>query len=256
MADDLDVLLEVVDRHPELAGDLRHLMVLQQAQVIGDDLLGRRAVEPEVPQLQQQALLQIARGDAGRIEALHQLQRALDFAHRPRPHRRQLVERRHQIPVVVEVADDRRADVAQHRVVGLHRQLPHQVIGERAGRRERVLDRRQLLHFLGRLRAVAVVQVVAEEVLVVLVVPGVGLVRLLFGLGLFLRRGGLGGLQFLGRHLFEHRVLDHLLIEQVRELERRHRQQLDGLLQRWRQDQFLNELGVKFLLDAHEERVS
>ncbi len=94
-------------RHPELAGDFRHLMVLQQAQVIGDDLFGRRPVEPEVPQLQQQALLQVARGDAGRIEALNQLQRALDLADRPRPHRRQLVERRHQIPVVVEVADDR-----------------------------------------------------------------------------------------------------------------------------------------------------
>ena len=72
------------------------------------------------------------------------------------------------------------------RVVGLHRQLPHQVIGQRAGRRERVLDRRQLLDLLGRLRPVAVVEVVAEEVLVVLVVPGVGLVRLLLGLRLFL----------------------------------------------------------------------
>ena len=77
--DDLDVLLEVVDRHPELAGDLRHLMVLQQPQVFGDDLLRRRAFEPEVAQLQQQALLQIARRDAGRVEALNQLQRALDF---------------------------------------------------------------------------------------------------------------------------------------------------------------------------------
>ena len=36
-------------------------------------------------------------------------------------------------------------------VVGLHRQLPHQVIGQRAGGRERVLDRRQLLDFLRRL---------------------------------------------------------------------------------------------------------
>ena len=161
---------------PELARDLRHLMVLQQAQVIGDDLFGRRALEPEMAQLQQQALLQIARRDAGRIEALHQLQRALHVGHRPRAHRRQLVERRHQIPVVVEVADDGGADVPQRRVVGLHRQLPHQVVRQRARRRQRVLDRRQLLDFLRRPRAVAVVQVVAEEILVVLIVPGVGLV--------------------------------------------------------------------------------
>ena len=73
MPDDLDVLLEIVDRHPQLAGDFRHLVVLQQPQVIGDDLLGRRAFEPEVPQLQQQALLQVARRDADRIEALDQL---------------------------------------------------------------------------------------------------------------------------------------------------------------------------------------
>jgi hypothetical protein len=55
---------------------------------------------------------------------------------------------------------------------------------------------------------------------------------------------GLDRLQFLGRHFLEHRILDHFLVEQFRELERRHRQQLDGLLQRRRQNQLLNELGV------------
>ncbi len=169
---------------PSLRAISGHLMVLEQPEVIGDDLLGRRALEAQVAKLQQQALLQIARGDAGRIEALDQAQRPLDLAHRPRPHRGQLLERRHQIPVVVQVADDGRADLPHQRIVGLHRQLPHQVIGQRARRRERVLDRRQLLDFLRRARPIAVVQVVAEEVLVVLVVPGVGLVGLLLGLGL------------------------------------------------------------------------
>ena len=46
---------------PELARELRHLVVLQQPQVLGDDLLGRRAFEAEMAQLQQQALLQVAR---------------------------------------------------------------------------------------------------------------------------------------------------------------------------------------------------
>ena len=69
---------------PELARDLRHLVVLQQAQVLGDDLLGRRAFEAEVAELQQQAFLQIARRDADRIEALDHAQRALDVGDRPR----------------------------------------------------------------------------------------------------------------------------------------------------------------------------
>ena len=35
------------------------------------------------------------------------------------------------------------------------------------------------------------------------------------------------------------------------ELERRHRQQLDGLLQRWRQDELLGELRLELLVDGH-----
>ena len=158
------MLLELVDRDAQLARDLGHLMVLQQPQMLGDDLLRRRALEAQVPQLQQQAFLQVARGDAHRIEALHQAQRRLDLLRPARPHRRQLVERRDQVAVVVEVADDRRADFPYQRVVGLHRELPHQVVGERRRRRQRVLDRRELLDLLRRPRTVAVVEVVAEEV--------------------------------------------------------------------------------------------
>ena len=43
----------------------------------------------------------------------------------------------------------------------------------------------------------------------------------------------------------------HRSDQQVGELERRHRQQFDGLLQRRREDQLLYELGVKFLLNGH-----
>ena len=90
----LDVLLEIVDRQSELARELRHLVVLQEPHVLGDDLLGRRARHAEMPQLQQQALLQIPRGNADRIEALNQLERLLDLLDRPRPHRRELFDRR------------------------------------------------------------------------------------------------------------------------------------------------------------------
>ena len=62
VTDDLDVFLEILNRQSELAGDLRDLMVLQQPEVVGDDLVGGRPLEAEVAELQQQALLQIARG--------------------------------------------------------------------------------------------------------------------------------------------------------------------------------------------------
>ena len=102
------------------------------------------------------------------------LQRAFDLLDRPRAHARDLVHRCHQVAVVVEVADDGLADLAhQLVVVGLDRELPAEMIGERAAGRERVLDRRQLFDFLRRARPVAVVEVLAEEILVVLVVPGV-----------------------------------------------------------------------------------
>ena len=126
------------------------------------------------------------------------------------------------------------------------------MIRERARCRERVLDRRQFLDFGRRARAIAVVQIIAEEVLVVGVVPLVGLFGgRLFGVGLLVLRLLLRGLQLFGRHLFEHRVFNHLLVEKVRKFERGHRQQLDRLLQRWRKDELLNEFGVELLRNRH-----
>ena len=163
---------------PELAGDLGDLMVLQQPQVLGDDLLGRRAVEPEMPQLQQQALLQVARGDADRVEASAPCCSARSTSATGHgAHRRELVDRRHQIAVVVEVADDRLADLAISASSVCIDSCQSRWSDERAAGRQRVLDRRQLLDLRRRPRPVAVVEVVAEEVLVVLVVPGVGLLR-------------------------------------------------------------------------------
>ena len=108
--------------HAELLGELRDLMVLQQPQMLGDDPLGGRALEAEVPKLQRQALLQVAGADADRDRsACSSLQRALDLLDRPRAHAGDLVHRRHEIAVVVEVADDGLADLAHQLVVGLNR---------------------------------------------------------------------------------------------------------------------------------------
>ena len=105
--DDLDVALQLLDREPELPGQLRHLVVVQQPEMLGHDLLRRRALEVQVLDLQRQAFLQVARGDADRVETLDQAQPFFDLFDRPRPHRRDFVDRRDEIAVVIEVADDR-----------------------------------------------------------------------------------------------------------------------------------------------------
>ena len=141
-------------------------------------------------------------------------------------------------------------------VVRGHRQLPLQVLGERVLGGERVLDRRQFLDLdRGAVAARAVVEVVPEEVGVVLVVPALGTGGRLGGLAGAVLALGLGdlvvGADVVRGRLFEHRILNHFLVEHLGELERRHRQQLDGLLQRWRQNELLNEFGVQPLLDCH-----
>jgi hypothetical protein len=92
MANDLDVLFEVVDRHSQLAGNLRDLMVLQEPQVLVDDFLRRRSLQADMPELKQQALLKVAGGNAGWIEALNQPERPFDVLDRPWTHGRQLLK--------------------------------------------------------------------------------------------------------------------------------------------------------------------
>ena len=113
MPDDLDVLLEIVDGHAHLPGNFGHLMILEQTQVIGDDLLSGRAFEPKTAKLQQEALLQVAGGHARGVETLDQPERTLDLVHRPRPHGGNFFERRHQRPIVVQVADDGGSNLAR-----------------------------------------------------------------------------------------------------------------------------------------------
>ena len=59
MPDDFDVFLQVVDRQPQLAGDLGNLVVLEKPQVVGNDLFRRRAFEAQMSQLEQQTFLQV-----------------------------------------------------------------------------------------------------------------------------------------------------------------------------------------------------
>ena len=99
--------------------------------MIADDDVGGRVDVAEMPELQREALLQVARGDADRVEVLEDEQDRLDLRLRPAAHLGELVDRRHQVTVVVQVADDGLADLALvGRDVGAHRQLPKQMVGQ------------------------------------------------------------------------------------------------------------------------------
>src|SRR6185503_5369207 len=99
-----------LDRHAELAGDLGNLVVLEQAKVLGDDLLGWLTLQAEVTNLEPEALLEVARGDADRIEGLDVLERLFDIGDRPPSHRGNFLDRGDEVAVVVQVADDGPAD--------------------------------------------------------------------------------------------------------------------------------------------------
>ena len=148
------------------------------------------------------------------------------------PERRDLVDRRHQVAVVVDVADDGGADVArQRRPLACRLSCHIRWSASEPLRRERVLDRRQFLDFLRLPRPVARRRGTRRRNTRS---PGRPRCRpslgLLLGLGLARwRRGSCA--RVLARDLLEHRILHHLLIQQLGQLERRHRQQLDGLLQ-------------------------
>ena len=72
-------------------------------------------------QLEQQARLQVTRRHTHRVERLHQCEDPVYVRLGPIPHRRDLVNRRHQVPVLIEVADDSRADTPRHLIVRLRR---------------------------------------------------------------------------------------------------------------------------------------
>ena len=230
----------LVGREPHLARDLRVLVALQLLHVVADHHVGGRALEPEQPQLDAQALGQAAGRDARRVERLHERERPLDRLERPRAHRRDVLERDAQQAVLVEVLDDGLADLHRQLVADRHAQLPQQVVVEVRRLGEGVLDRRDL----GDLRRPhapvrAVVEVVLEEALDLDLLERV--LRALPLLDRLLLRDLLGRLRLLDRDLLEQRVLHHLLLEHLGQLEGRERQQLDRLLQRGRQDQPLRQ---------------
>ena len=223
--------------------------------MVADHHVGRRALEAEEPQLDAQALRQGARRDPRGVERLDEGEDPLDLLDRPRPHRRDLLERDAQEAVLVEVLHDRLADLDRVVVGCGHAQLPQQVVVEVRRLGERVLDRGDLGQ-LGRAHAPlgAVVEVVLEEAL------DLDLLQRVLGLlalGRLLLRDLLG-LRLLDRDLLEERVLHHLLLENLGQLQRRERQELDRLLERRGEYQTLRKPGreAELLVESHAVSVS
>ena len=91
-------------------------------------------LQPLRAQLQQQALAQIARADAGRVELVDALQRALDHLEVLAALEGDLLDLQLQVAVLVHVADQQRGDRLLLLVERVHLQLPDEVLGERLWR--------------------------------------------------------------------------------------------------------------------------
>jgi hypothetical protein len=72
-AQELPALLDLVDRGAGLLGDLRQLVHRQVVEVVLDDRRVSGRHEGHVVELHQQAVAQVARADADRLEVAHDL---------------------------------------------------------------------------------------------------------------------------------------------------------------------------------------
>jgi hypothetical protein len=100
--------LDLDDRDAEVTGDLVELAVSQQRPVLRDDRADQRVVdaqEREVVDLDQQALAQVARADADRLERLQRGQDRLDPRQADRQDVGDLLDRAGQVAPLVQVAD-------------------------------------------------------------------------------------------------------------------------------------------------------
>src|SRR5262245_32634372 len=139
-ADQLQLLRHLLDAHAERLGQVGQLMLLQLAEMFADHLHGQPVAVAQVVELKQQALLQIARGDARRVELLHDLQRLLGGLHRPWAERRYLFERAIEVAVVIEIADDRLGGGGHVGRRDGQAQLPVEVIGQAVLRAQELFE--------------------------------------------------------------------------------------------------------------------
>ena len=276
-------LVDLLDRHLQVARDGLVVVLLEVVEVLVDDR-ELEVVGAEDLGLHEQALAEIARAHADRVELLHD---AEDLGRVFRVEAGlvgQLLDRQIggagavlaldalevEVALVVEVADDQLGEATLAVAEVAHLQLPHQVLCTLAGRlREVLLDGRELFEAAAAGRQRGLEGAVLEELLPVdllhlLVLGALGHVDVaLEALGLtdaFL--DGLLGVQRAGARavgvvagagvdfvIGQDRIGVELLANLVDELEARKLQEANRLLQLRRHDQLLAQL--ELLLDFH-----
>ena len=259
-ADQVGRRRHLLEAGAEQLRQLAEVALLEQVDVVADERAHERMVDAQGVELEQQALAQVARADARRIEGLHLAERLLHqrLGHAGRAGH--LVEAGAQVAVLVEVADQAARRPALVVAAGQELELPLEMVGQRRAPREGRLQRAAIVvraHPAAGLgigvRVAAPVEL--REPVALLGVPG--RLALFGGLG----RGGrrelhvladLGGELLLDlAGLLEDRVLGELLLDDVDELEPRELQQLDRLLQLRRHHQLLGQLELLLELDRH-----
>ena len=236
--------------HLEQSRDLGEAAVHQVVEMVVDHAPGQRLLLAAGFQLQQQALAQVARADAGRLQGLHQPQHVLDLHQRPSDRFGDVLHRRREPAAIVDRADDELGDAHVRGRQVQEVQLLQQAFRERRARGRHLLQ--ELDAGLGRRHVCAVEQSVLH---VVRPVDRILLRRVLGLLVVLLVCGRLAVYVLLIGdlvHLFEQRVLQHLLLEDLLQLERRHLQQLERLLQPRRHDELLRLGQVQRMLHFHD----
>src|SRR5579883_1611884 len=205
-----------------------------------------------------------ARADPERLRRLPQalLGGGVFLRRRGRGDAHQLVIAGNEVTVFVQVADDQFGGLAHSGTERQRAQLPHQVVGQRAGLGQKILERRALDVFHFARAAVAGIQIVLEER------AKIDLVERIFlffgGEGSFFGGGGRSGAVacFLAAahfvdegngifQFFENRVLHHLGVDHVLELDLVERKDRNHLDQARGEDLALRQLDVQFVLQHH-----
>src|SRR5882672_6408150 len=110
--------------------------------MLGNDLLRQSILRVERFQLPKQALAQILGANADRIKVLNYGQRVIQIVLRIFAALHQLFDRRSEITVFVEVANDAFSELAHGVGANRYAQLPGKMIAEAGGRGKKLLERR------------------------------------------------------------------------------------------------------------------
>ena len=220
--------------------------------MLGDDLLRQGILRVNQLELQQQAFLQIARAHAGRIEFLHHGERFFHIVHRVVARSRQFIERRGQVAVFVQVADDPIGDFSHRFGADADAELPGQMVGQILRGRKELIEGRTLNVFAfaagGALGSG--IEILRKEGAKIEFIEGIGFGLLRNFFDFFLEKG-LVGIAILRRrvafgHFIENRVRHDLLIDHLPQFQAVQRQHADHLNEPRRQNLLLRDAETQF----------